>query len=49
MDIQVLGSLGMGIDEKAVEAILQWRFRPAMKDGKPVPIKSQIEMNFRVL
>ncbi len=47
-DIQVLGSAGMGLDEKAVEALLQWRFRPGMKDGKPVPVRSQIEVNFRV-
>jgi len=49
VDIQVLGSAGMGFDEKAIEAILQWRFRPGMKDGKPVPVRSQIEVNFRLL
>src|SRR5205807_2434231 len=35
-NIQVMKSAGMGLDEKAIEAVRKWRFKPAMKDGKPV-------------
>jgi TonB family protein len=44
----VVHSLGMGLDEKAIEAVMKYRFRPAMKDGKPVPVKVAIEINFRL-
>jgi protein TonB len=40
-------SLGFGLDEKAVEAAQQWRFKPGEKSGQPVPVLVQIEMNFR--
>jgi TonB family protein len=48
-DIRVNRSLGMGLDEKAIEAVRQWRFRPAMKDGKPVTQATTIEVNFRLM
>jgi len=35
-NIRVTSKLGMGLDEKAIEAVKKWRFRPAMKDGLPV-------------
>ena len=35
-NIRVLNSLGMGLDEKAIEAVKSWKFEPAMKDGHPV-------------
>lgn len=48
-DIHVVQQLGMGLDEKAIEAIRQYKFRPAMKDGKtPVPVMIQIEVDFRL-
>jgi TonB family protein len=47
-DIRLVHSLGMGLDEKAIEAVKQWRFRPATKDGKPVAMMSMIEVNFRL-
>src|SRR5665213_4339129 len=37
----------MGLDEKAVEAVKQYRFKPAMEGGKPVPVELNIEVNFR--
>lgn len=48
-DIHVLRSLGLGLDEKAVEAVRQWRFRPGLKDGRAVAVNANIELNFRLL
>jgi TonB family protein len=47
-DVQVVKSLGHGLDEKAVEAVSQYRFRPAMKDGKPVAARISVQVNFRL-
>jgi len=48
-DIRVARVLGMGLDEKAVEAVKQFKFKPAMKDGKtPVPVRMTIEINFHL-
>lgn len=47
-DIRVRRSLGMGLDEKAIEAVKQWRFEPAKKDGHPVPVMINVEVNFRL-
>jgi TonB family protein len=48
-NLKVLRSLGLGLDEKAIEAVNKWRFRPGYKDGKPVPVQATIEVNFRLL
>ncbi|MBV9507350.1 MAG: energy transducer TonB, partial [Acidobacteriia bacterium] len=45
----VIRSLGLGLDEKAMEAISQWKFQPGIKDGQPVPVAARIEVNFRLL
>jgi TonB family protein len=49
MNIRVSRSVGLGLDEKALEAVKQWRFRPATKDGKPVSAPVQVEVSFRLL
>jgi len=46
--IRVSRSLGMGLDEKAIEAVHQWRFEPAKKDGRPVPVAVDVEVSFRL-
>lgn len=48
-DIRVLRSLGLGLDEKAIEAVRRWRFRPGLKDGKAVAVDANIEVDFRLL
>ena len=45
----VVSSLGLGLDEKAIEAVKKWRFRPGYKDGKPVPVFADIYVTFRLL
>jgi len=48
-NIQVVKSPGLGLDEKAIEAVRQWRFRPAVgPGGKPVPAQVPIEVTFRL-
>ncbi len=47
-DVRVARSLGMGLDEKALEAVRQWRFDPATQDGQPVAVLVNIEVNFRL-
>jgi TonB family protein len=48
-NIRVQHSLGLGLDEKAIEAVRQWKFKPGYKDGKPVTVAATIEVNFRLL
>jgi len=48
-DIQLLKGVGFGLDEKAVEAIQQWKFQPGSRDGVPVPVQAQVEVNFRLM
>jgi periplasmic protein TonB len=47
-NIRVAQSLGMGLDEKAIEAIRQWKFEPSRKDGIPVAVLVDIEVDFHL-
>lgn len=47
-DIKVVRGLGLGLDEKALEAVRQWRFQPALKDGKPVDVQISVEVEFHL-
>jgi len=47
-NIRVSSSLGMGLDEKAIEAVKKWKFRPSMKDGRPVrygPVEVDVDFH----
>jgi TonB family protein len=46
---RIVRSLGLGLDERALDAIKKWKFRPGYKDGKPVTVAATIEINFRLL
>jgi protein TonB len=46
---RIVRSLGLGLDQKAVDAVAQWKFRPAMRNGRPVRAAATIEVNFRLL
>jgi TonB family protein len=48
-NIRVERSLGLGLDEKAIEAVRKWKFLPGRKDGRPVTVAATIEVNFRLL
>ena len=49
VNMRVVRSLGLGLDEKAMEAVKRWKFKPGAKDGKPVTVAATIEVNFRLL
>ncbi len=46
--IRIVRHLGLGLDEKALEAVRQYKFRPATKENKPVPVEINIEVNFQL-
>lgn len=48
-ELRVVRTLGLGLDEKAIEAVQKWRFKPGLKDGRPVAVAATIEVNFRLL
>ena len=47
-DIKVVRPIGMGLDDKAIEAVRQWRFKPGMKDGEPVAVRINVETSFHL-
>ena len=47
-NIRIMRALGMGLDEKAIDAVQKWRFAPGMKDGHPVAVQVNVEVNFRL-
>ena len=46
--VRVLRGVGMGLDEKAVEAVKQYRFKPAMENGIPVTVEMNVEVGFQI-
>jgi TonB family protein len=47
-DIKVVRKLGMQLDEKAAEAVRNWTFEPARKDGRPVAVQVEVEVGFHL-
>lgn len=48
-NIRLIRSLGFGLDKAAYEAVKTWRFNPAIRQGQPVPVLANVEVNFRLL
>jgi len=46
--LRVVRSLGFGLDENAVKALKEWKFRPGMRNGVPVDVALNIEINFNL-
>jgi len=46
--IRIARPAGMGLDEKALEAVSQYRFAPATRDGQPVRVEMYVEVNFQI-
>ncbi len=47
-NLRVIRSLGLGLDEKALEAVTTWRFEPGKKDGVNVPVIINVEVSFNL-
>jgi TonB family protein len=47
-DVRLVSHLGMGLDEKAIEAVRQYRFKPAMYQGQPVSVQIVIDVDFHL-
>jgi TonB family protein len=47
-NLRVVNSLGMGLDEKALETVRTWRFEPGQKDGHPVKVEMAVEVDFHL-
>ncbi len=43
--VRLVRSMSEDIDQKAIAAVKTWRFQPGTKDGKPVPVEINVEMN----
>ena len=48
LELRVNRSLGLGLDEQAIAAVKEWRFRPGMYQGRPVPVLLSIPVDFRL-
>jgi protein TonB len=47
-NVHVLRGVGMGLDQKAVAAVKQYKFKPAKEAGKPVAVELNVEVNFQI-
>ncbi len=48
-NFRIQSGLGLGLDERAIQAVQQWKFRPASRGGAPVEMPVRIEVSFRLL
>ena len=46
--VHIVRGVGMGLDQKALEAVRQYRFKPAMENGHPVPVQVNVEVQFQI-
>lgn len=48
-NMRVIRAVGLGLDEKAKEAVAKWRFKPASQDGQPIEMETEVEVSFRLM
>jgi protein TonB len=46
--VRVLRGIGVGLDEKAVEAVKLYKFKPAMENGRPVTVEMNVDVTFHI-
>jgi TonB family protein len=44
--VRIVRPVGFGLDEKGIEAVQSWKFKPATRDGKPVAVEMGLEISF---
>jgi TonB family protein len=49
VNLKVTNSLGLGLDQQAIEAVQRWVFKPGRKDGQPVAVYATIQVTFKLL
>jgi TonB family protein len=47
-DARLAKPLGLGLDEKALETVRTWKFKPALRNGVPVSVRATVEVSFRL-
>jgi len=47
-DVKLLQGLGAGLDQRAIEAVRQWRFSPAQRQGVPVDVIVEVAVEFKL-
>jgi protein TonB len=47
-NVRVVRGVGHGLDEKALEAVSKYRFKPSMEHGQPVPVEINVMINFQI-
>ncbi|HEV2618942.1 MAG TPA: energy transducer TonB, partial [Acidobacteriaceae bacterium] len=47
-NVSLVRGVGMGLDEKAIAAVRMYKFKPAMEDGKPVPVRMDVQVTFNI-
>lgn len=48
-NMEIKQPVGLGLDESAIDAVKQWRFQPATRDGNPIDLRATVEVSFRLL
>jgi TonB family protein len=47
-DVRLVKAVGMGLDEEAIATVQGWRFKPAERGGRAVPVYMTIEVDFHL-
>lgn len=48
VDPRIVRALGFGLDEQAVKSLLQWKFNPALQNGRPLPMRVSVDVQFHL-